>query len=723
MHDIGHDNTYWWATMSTDPDLAAHWPYGKADLLRRFRAWAPEISEIIAATTESDILALPAQDRPPLSRWGRGRVTLLGDAAHPMLPSLGQGANSAIEDAVVLAHALATHSDPETALRAYERQRLPRTTALVDGSRALGRVEQTTNLAVTSTRNRIVRHMSEKQLLAGMTKPMIWPGFGDEQRFGPAPRPLSSLERWHWTADQAAPLHIASSVRISGRVDTDTFRAALDALVHRHPILRTAIRSDGGRNPRFVPAQLKPIPLRLVDGGSWLTEIDGELRDGFHPDAPLLRATLIAVEPGVHDFMLTSTYSIADAVSVVSLARQVLEMAADGVPDWTPEFAAPSGPEHLVPDTFQGLRGKGHGLARLAADAIRDRRTSPVRLSPDAQVPPEERFTRLAHRTIGGSEYRALRSECRRRHIRWEAAIAAALAAAAGADVGVGDADFTIGVSVPFRDHLAQPLDTETIGSFQAMLAIPGACRPGQPLWHAAQSFDAGLRNGIRRRHHLAALGTMGLLTPKTPAKNAAIRWRGGEVVSSILDVSGLASRYPVAAQTVSVNSMSTDCARRTHGGAVASDVPQRAPTTVGADRARPTTPTSGSGPFLCRRPIVFSPRIIRAQIRVSAEALGTNVGCGSDESHSKDLDLNHCSAMVLKRHGRPSQPPRASCLSGRVFVDRALPQVCAHTVDAFGARGQETVQPVLQLEIGQHLAHGLGDANLDEVSVEAKAQ
>ena len=386
--------------------------------------------------------------------------------------------------------------------------------------------------------------MSEKQLLATMTKPMVWPGFGDEPRFGPTPRPLSSLERWHWTADQAAPLHIASIVRISGRVDADTIRAALDALVHRHPILRTAIHSDGGTNPRFVPAQLRPIPLRLVDGGSWLTEIDGELRDRFQPDAPLLRATLIAVEPDVHDFMLTSTYSIADSVSVVSLARQVLEMAAAGAPDWAPELAAPAGPEHLVPETFRGLRGKGQGLARLAADAIRDRRLSPVRLSPEAQLPPEERFTRLAHRTIGGSEYRALLSECRRRHIRCEAAIAAALAAAAGADAGVGDADFTIGVSVPFRDHLARPLDTDTIGSFQAMLAIPGSCRPGQPLWQAAQSFDAGLRNGIRRGHHLAALSTLGLLTPKTPAKADGVvkllDARGpGNMCMTLLDVSG----------------------------------------------------------------------------------------------------------------------------------------------------------------------------------------
>ena len=330
--------------------------------------------------------------------------------------------------------------------------------------------------------------------------------------------------------------------------------------------------------------------------------------------------------------MLTSTYSIADSVSVVSLARQVLEMAAGGVPDWAPELAAPAGPEHLVPESFQGLRGKGHGLTRLAADAIRDRRISPIRLSPEAQLPPEERFTRLAHRAIGGSEYRALLSECRRRHIRCEAAIAAALAAAAGADAGVGDADFTIGVSVPFRDHLAQPLDTETIGSFQAMLAIPGACRPGQPLWQAAQSFDAGLRNGIRRRHHLAALSTLGLLTPKTPAKADGVvkllDARGpGNMCMTLLDVSGLASRYPVAAQTVSVNSMSTDCARRTHRGAVASYVPQRAPTTVGADRARPTTPTSGPGPFLCDRLIVFSPWNFRTQIKSFGPGSGRQCG------------------------------------------------------------------------------------------------
>ena len=103
----------------------------------------PEIGEIISATAEYDILTLPIYDRRPLSWWGRGRVTLLGDAAHPMLPSLGQGANAAIEDALVLAHALTHQTDPDSALRSYERRRLGRTTALVTRSRLLAGIRNT----------------------------------------------------------------------------------------------------------------------------------------------------------------------------------------------------------------------------------------------------------------------------------------------------------------------------------------------------------------------------------------------------------------------------------------------------------------------------------------------------------------------------------------------------------------------------------------------------
>ena len=549
VHDIGHGNIYWWGTMSTHPDLAANWPYGKDDLRRRFRGWSPEITEIITATAESDILALPALDRPPLPWWGRGPVTLLGDAAHPMLPSLGQGANSGIEDAVVLAHALAVHNDPAAALRAYERLRLGRTAALVDGSRSLCRIEQTTNRATFTTRNRFIRHAPEKQVLGFITKPMTWPGFGDERRFGALPRRLSPLERWHWTADQVAPLHICSRARVTGRIEVAAIRAALDTLTRRHPVLRTVIVSDGGATPRFVPTEACQIPLRLVGQGSWLTEVDHELRARFEPGGPLLRATLITVEPGVHDFVITSTYSVADCVSVVSLARQVLELAAGGaLGGWSPETAMPSGPEDLVPKKFRGIRGKERAGARFVADAAVQRRTSPMRLPAGARVAPAERFTRLVHRSIGGAEYRALLAECRDRRVLPESAIGAALATAAGADVGAVQATFAVGVSVPFRGHLAEPLDADTIGSYQAMLAIPVGCAQGESVWQVAEPFDTELRDRIARRDHLASLAMVGLLTPKTPANAdgvvSVLDARGpGNICLTFLDVTDFPAR------------------------------------------------------------------------------------------------------------------------------------------------------------------------------------
>ena len=64
--------------------------------------------------------------RDPLPAWGRGRITLLGDAAHPMLPSNSQGGCMALEDGYALAEALAaTGADPASALRAYEAERMP----------------------------------------------------------------------------------------------------------------------------------------------------------------------------------------------------------------------------------------------------------------------------------------------------------------------------------------------------------------------------------------------------------------------------------------------------------------------------------------------------------------------------------------------------------------------------------------------------------------------
>jgi salicylate hydroxylase len=106
-----------------------------ARALAAFEGWHPQVRRIIGAADECFIWAL--FDRDPLPHWSAGRVTLLGDACHPMYPFMGQGAAQAIEDGAALAACLAAGADhPATALHHYERLRLPRVTRLQEMSRA-----------------------------------------------------------------------------------------------------------------------------------------------------------------------------------------------------------------------------------------------------------------------------------------------------------------------------------------------------------------------------------------------------------------------------------------------------------------------------------------------------------------------------------------------------------------------------------------------------------
>ena len=101
--------------------------------------WDPVITTIIDAIGDAGF-RWGLYDRAPLRRWSHGRLTLLGDAAHPMLPHLGQGANQAIEDAAALA-ALLGAVDPHgvsRALAAYQALRLDRTARVQQGSRRNG---------------------------------------------------------------------------------------------------------------------------------------------------------------------------------------------------------------------------------------------------------------------------------------------------------------------------------------------------------------------------------------------------------------------------------------------------------------------------------------------------------------------------------------------------------------------------------------------------------
>ncbi|MGE5151980.1 MAG: FAD-dependent monooxygenase [Rhodospirillaceae bacterium] len=104
-----------------------------ADAMARYKDWHPQVRSLIASFPETFIWAL--HDRLPLPHWSEGRITLLGDACHPMLPFMAQGAAQSIEDGAALASLLkAMPDDVPGALRRYEAIRKPRATRLQEAS-------------------------------------------------------------------------------------------------------------------------------------------------------------------------------------------------------------------------------------------------------------------------------------------------------------------------------------------------------------------------------------------------------------------------------------------------------------------------------------------------------------------------------------------------------------------------------------------------------------
>jgi 2-polyprenyl-6-methoxyphenol hydroxylase-like FAD-dependent oxidoreductase len=121
----------------------------KATLSHLFSGWHRPVVDLVEAAEEGTILRTDIYDREPLGeRWGIGRVTLLGDAAHPMTPNLGQGACQAIEDAVVLARCLVERGATAESLRSYERLRSDRVAMVVRRSRRDGSIGQVKNPAI-----------------------------------------------------------------------------------------------------------------------------------------------------------------------------------------------------------------------------------------------------------------------------------------------------------------------------------------------------------------------------------------------------------------------------------------------------------------------------------------------------------------------------------------------------------------------------------------------
>lgn len=174
LAQAGSKAVYWYMSVLSREVPAATTPSAIAEHFGRrldeaFRA-------VVRMTAVDDMRFDRLFDRDPLDAWGDGAVTLLGDAAHPMLPHTGQGAAQAIEDAVALGLVLSQNADVPAALRRYERVRSARTRQLVQRGRRAAWATTTHSLVVSALRAALIRavpaeRMARMFMLAGEADP------------------------------------------------------------------------------------------------------------------------------------------------------------------------------------------------------------------------------------------------------------------------------------------------------------------------------------------------------------------------------------------------------------------------------------------------------------------------------------------------------------------------------------------------------------------------
>jgi 5-methylphenazine-1-carboxylate 1-monooxygenase len=187
----GRQLVNWVAEIETADYRRRDWnrPGRLDDFLPAFADWHFDWLDVPAFLAAADmVLEFPMVDQDPLRRWSHGRVTLLGDAAHPMVPRGSNGAGQAILDAQALAECLAAETDPAAALRAYEDRRLEATTKIVLTNRTrppdaiLGEVFRRTG-------DKPFRHIDDvigRDELAAMSEGYKRVAGYDRERLGPA---------------------------------------------------------------------------------------------------------------------------------------------------------------------------------------------------------------------------------------------------------------------------------------------------------------------------------------------------------------------------------------------------------------------------------------------------------------------------------------------------------------------------------------------------------
>jgi 2-polyprenyl-6-methoxyphenol hydroxylase-like FAD-dependent oxidoreductase len=162
---LGPDHTYWFATERAREGASS--PGGEhAYLTAKLAGWADPIPRLPASTDPADLLRNDLYDRAQPKHWSRGRAVIVGDAAHPMRPHLGQGGCQGLEDAAILARFVDLAPDLTTAFHRFGEFRMRRVRPLVRESATIGRIVNLRPAFLSGAASRATAFIPERAVTA-----------------------------------------------------------------------------------------------------------------------------------------------------------------------------------------------------------------------------------------------------------------------------------------------------------------------------------------------------------------------------------------------------------------------------------------------------------------------------------------------------------------------------------------------------------------------------